>query len=188
SIDNMLGVVEDTSSKDVGVKERNESPEEEIEDEEFEEEEEEEARVGYKPRISIHMPTLPPLPENYPLHAAVIRKDSQALVSAIKALPPCTDPSVPLRSRPINALDHHGYTALTLSVLTSWMEGVKILLEYGASPSVTSLEGWTSIQEAVSTSQREILRMLVIANMKIMKEDLAARASIIREQLKQVSK
>ncbi|ETO16276.1 hypothetical protein RFI_21080, partial [Reticulomyxa filosa] len=166
----------------------NESQEEEAEedDEELEEKKEGKNEPVNRPRISVVLlPTLPPLPENYPLHAAVVRKDAKALVEAIENLMVCEDPLTPFRHRPINALDHHGYTALTLSVLTSWTEGVQILLEHGASPSSASYEGWTSIQEAVSTSQRELLRMLVVANMKLMKQSLALRAPRVRNQLAQ---
>ncbi|ETO24073.1 hypothetical protein RFI_13088 [Reticulomyxa filosa] len=141
-----------------------------------------------KPRVSTRLPTLPALPDNYPLHAAVIAKDANALLEAIKKLPVCADPLIPFRNQPINALDHHGYTALTLCVLTSWKEGVQILLDHGASPGVTSSEGWSSINEAVSTSQREILKMLFVANMKLVKQTLSLRAPRVRKQLAQVQK
>ena len=76
-----------------------------------------------------------PRPVNYPMHAAVLKRDGVELQKHIDNLP-SFDPLIPDKMKPLNQKDHHGYTALHLCVLTSWNEGVDILLKSGASPTV----------------------------------------------------
>ena len=76
-----------------------------------------------------------PTPDNYPMHAAVLKRDPVELQKHIDNLP-SFDPLVPDKMKPINQIDHHGYTALHLCVLTSWNEGVDIMLKNKASPTV----------------------------------------------------
>ena len=78
-----------------------------------------------------------PTPNHYPLHAAVIQRDSQSLIKHIQSLPPF-DPLLPAKTRPINQKDHHGYTALHLCVYLSFHDGIDILLKHGASVTVRS--------------------------------------------------
>eukprot|EP01084_Bolivina_argentea_P098238 176556_1 len=61
----------------------------------------------------------------------------------------------------INEFDHHGYTPLHLAVLLKWDKGCDLLLSSYANPTKSSLSGWTSIQEAISTKQTKILNKLI---------------------------
>ena len=80
-------------------------------------------------------PTSTPSPAHYPLHAAVLHKDADSLQRHLASLP-SVDPLLPDKMKPINQLDHHGYTALHLCVFLAWDDGVDLLLEHGASPTV----------------------------------------------------
>eukprot|EP00484_Ammonia_sp_Unknown_P016543 CAMPEP_0197037438 /NCGR_PEP_ID=MMETSP1384-20130603/14653_1 /TAXON_ID=29189 /ORGANISM="Ammonia sp." /LENGTH=621 /DNA_ID=CAMNT_0042467747 /DNA_START=36 /DNA_END=1901 /DNA_ORIENTATION=+ len=125
-----------------------------------------------------------PTAENFPLHASVLKKDAKSLIKHIESLP-AVDALLPDKMKPINQKDHHGNTALHLCVYLSWDEGIDILLKYGASPTVRSRSGWTAIQEAVSTSQRAILKKLFKRNMEEVREGLALRSPIIRKKLRE---
>lgn len=76
-----------------------------------------------------------PTPAHYPLHASVLQKDGKSLLKHIQDLP-ATNPLLPDKMKPINQRDHHGYTALHLCVYLAWEQGIDILLQNGASPTV----------------------------------------------------
>jgi len=125
-----------------------------------------------------------PSPEHYPLHAAVLQKDAKSLLKHLGALP-ATDPLLPDKMKPINQRDHHGFTALHLCVYLAWEQGLDLLLENGASPTVRSRSGWTAVQEAISLSQRDLLRKLFRRNLEEVREGVALRSPIIRRKLRE---
>ncbi len=127
----------------------------------------------------------PVLPSYYPVHAAVIQQDLKLLKGALKKLPNY-DPLSSHSARPINRWDHHGYSPLHLAVFLGWEEGVQALVDAGASPRSRSFEGWSCLQECVSTSQRDILEILFKANMSLLHSGMGVRSPIIRRKLAEV--
>ena len=93
------------------------------------------------------------------IHLYVIDKDINKLKKQLKR-----------DKESINNLDHHGYTALHLAVLLKWEKGIDLLLSYYASPIISSVGGWTPIQEAISTKQFKIAEKLINALSKNFKE------------------
>jgi hypothetical protein len=122
------------------------------------------------------------IPDDYPIHCAIVERDARKLERVLAEMPK-EDPTSQYPQRKINMWDHHGYTPLTLAILLKFEEGVDILLDYGAVSRVKSRDGWTSMAEAISTSQRSIVRKLVLANMRVAKEGLAYHGPVVKEHL-----
>ncbi|CAH8487953.1 unnamed protein product [Heterobilharzia americana] len=88
---------------------------------------------------------------SYPLHHHVWNNDYMAL-----------DELLHQKKHDIEKLDPHGRTPLMLCIVLDHLESARVLLRHGANACVSTSEFWTAAQEAISTGDPELVKLILV--------------------------
>nr|VZI44645.1 unnamed protein product [Spirometra erinaceieuropaei] len=88
--------------------------------------------------------------EKYPLHYFAWLNDYLALEELLLQ-----------KKYDIEALDPHGRTPLLLSIVLDHLESARVLLRHGANACVKGKDYWSATQEAISTGDPELLKLVL---------------------------
>uniref|UniRef100_A0A672MB82 Ankyrin repeat domain 13D n=1 Tax=Sinocyclocheilus grahami TaxID=75366 RepID=A0A672MB82_SINGR len=88
--------------------------------------------------------------EAFPLHYLVWNNQYQEL-----------DRELQIKQHDTGRLDPRGRTALELSVCLGHLESTRVLLRHNADPTHSNTQGWTVLQEAVSTGDPELVQLVL---------------------------
>uniref|UniRef100_A0A672MB48 Ankyrin repeat domain 13D n=1 Tax=Sinocyclocheilus grahami TaxID=75366 RepID=A0A672MB48_SINGR len=86
----------------------------------------------------------------FPLHYLVWNNQYQEL-----------DRELQIKQHDTGRLDPRGRTALELSVCLGHLESTRVLLRHNADPTHSNTQGWTVLQEAVSTGDPELVQLVL---------------------------
>ncbi|VDN08970.1 unnamed protein product [Dibothriocephalus latus] len=88
--------------------------------------------------------------EKYPLHYFAWLNDYLALEELLLQ-----------KKHDIEALDPHGRTPLLLAIILDHLESARVLLRHGANACVKGRDCWSATQEATSTGDPELLKLVL---------------------------
>jgi len=113
--------------------------------------------------------------ENFPLHRAVVKRD----ISKIQSL-------LATKKFNIDERDWHGNPPIHLAIHLRYLDVVQELLNFGSDPTVKNGGGWSALDEAIASKDKEIIKAIILAIQVKVKQEFKSRIPILIIELQKV--